>query len=52
MDDSQVEFLANLVAEHSLLYDPTDPEYKNADLHRQVWIEIAETLGIEAEKCK
>jgi hypothetical protein len=52
MEDEQVEFLITLVSDHPMLYDPTDPLHKDTGRQRLVWIEIAETLGLEAGKCK
>ena len=47
-----MEFLITLVSDHPMLYDPTDPLHKDTGRQRLVWIEIAETLGLEAGKCK
>ena len=48
MDDSQ---LIELVREHSGLYNPKHPEYKDLNIRENVWMEIAALLKQPGE-CK
>ncbi|XP_063920793.1 transcription factor Adf-1-like [Zophobas morio] len=49
MDDSQ---LIELVREHSGLYNPKHPEYKDLNIRENVWMEIAALLKQPVEDCK
>lgn len=47
-----VELLLDTIKQHPMLYDKTNPRYKEAEYKKEIWKQIAQDLGVTEAMCQ